>query len=302
MTTSIGSPNKSTFSNDQRVNSEDQTSGRLLYQRVAESTNPELLVKGAFERAVPEKQESFADQFIFAAGKEGLDSISTTPEGQHALATVYDHATADGRGYMREVHEKQGNTAVDYTRKDVIPQKPDFNNASADQTNDTVANQTSQQTAKEDGDLKTYEYSKLSMRFKLLGATTSRNIVKIVDTATGEKRSYLVDTFGGTHSLASISVGYDVGKQQFESWGQVEDSLQQGNIFGKVGVPKAKKGIYRVNFNGSIAPSGEYKFTGLSLSMSAPGSLPAGIDFGAEARFVESYNPPVSMGDAGIAP
>jgi hypothetical protein len=302
MTTSIGSPNQSTLSNDQKVNSEDQNSSRLLFQQVADSTNPELLIKGVFERVAPEKRESFADQFIFAAGKDGLDSISATPEGQHALATVYDHATTDGRGYMREVHENQGNTAVDYTRKDVSPQKSDFNNASADQTNDTVVNQPSQQRTKEDGDLKTFEYSKLSIRFKLLGATTSRNIVKVTDTVTGEERSYLVDTFGGTHSLASMSVGYDVGRQQFDSWGQVEDALQQGNIFAKVGVPKAKKGIYRVNFNGSIAPSGEYKFTGLSLSMSAPGSLPAGIDFGAEARFVESYNPPVSMGDAGVAP
>jgi hypothetical protein len=67
-------------------------------------------------------------------------------------------------------------------------------------------------------------------------------------------------------------------------------------------VPGAKSGIYRVNLNGALNPSGEFKFSGASLSMSAPGIIPAGIDFGAEARFVESYNPPVSMGEAGIAP
>jgi hypothetical protein len=32
------------------------------------------------------------------------------------LAVVYDHAGREGKDLMRQVHEEQGNTAVDYTR------------------------------------------------------------------------------------------------------------------------------------------------------------------------------------------
>ncbi|MEW8624536.1 MAG: hypothetical protein AB2551_02135, partial [Candidatus Thiodiazotropha sp.] len=81
----------------------------------SQSHQPEVLVKRQFEQRNQSQKSKLANEFITSAGPEGISQLAGTPDGQHALAVVYDHAGSEGRGLMRQVHEEQGNTAVDYT-------------------------------------------------------------------------------------------------------------------------------------------------------------------------------------------
>jgi hypothetical protein len=97
-----------------------QTEGQALYQQASSSHQPEVVVKRQFEQRNQDQKTKLANDFIGTAGREGINHLASTPDGQHALAVVYDHAGGEGRGLMREVHEEQGNTAVDYTHRDAV--------------------------------------------------------------------------------------------------------------------------------------------------------------------------------------
>ncbi|MCG7976354.1 MAG: hypothetical protein JAZ16_14955, partial [Candidatus Thiodiazotropha taylori] len=92
-----------------------QTEGDTLFQQASQSHQPDVLVKRQFEQHNQTQRSKLANEFISSAGREGISQLAATPDGQHALAVVYDHAGSDGRGMMRQVHEEQGGTAVDYT-------------------------------------------------------------------------------------------------------------------------------------------------------------------------------------------
>ncbi|MEW8626342.1 MAG: hypothetical protein AB2551_11360 [Candidatus Thiodiazotropha sp.] len=102
---------------DSGMGSTQQTEGETLFQQASQSHQPEVLVKRQFEQRNQSQKSKLAIEFISSAGREGISQLAATPDGQHALAVVYDHAGSDGRGLMRQVHEEQGNTAVDYTLK-----------------------------------------------------------------------------------------------------------------------------------------------------------------------------------------
>ncbi|MES9859421.1 MAG: hypothetical protein ABW160_21660 [Candidatus Thiodiazotropha sp. 4PDIV1] len=96
----------------------DQTEGQALFQQATQSHQPDVLVKRQFEQRNQNQKSKLANEFVASAGREGVSQLAATPDGQHALAVVYDHAGSDGRGLMRQVYEEQGNTAVDYSRKE----------------------------------------------------------------------------------------------------------------------------------------------------------------------------------------
>ncbi|MET0028059.1 MAG: hypothetical protein ABW101_10520 [Candidatus Thiodiazotropha sp.] len=100
-----------------RVNNDSaqQTEGQALYSQASQSLEPEVVIKGRFEQRNQKQKAQLANEFIESAGREGIDHLALTPSGQHALAVVYDHAGHEARDLMRQVHEEQGNTAVDYT-------------------------------------------------------------------------------------------------------------------------------------------------------------------------------------------
>jgi hypothetical protein len=89
----------------------------VLYQQASTGERSYTQVAIQFADGTAEQKNSLSNQFIEAAGQEGIAKLSATPEGQYALQIVYDHASSGGQKLMREVHEGQGNTAVDYTHK-----------------------------------------------------------------------------------------------------------------------------------------------------------------------------------------
>jgi hypothetical protein len=95
-----------------------QTEGQALYQQASNSSQPDVVVKRQFEQQNQDQKTQLANEFIESAGREGIYHLASTPDGQHALAVVYNHAGSEGRGFMREAHEEQGHTAIDYTQKD----------------------------------------------------------------------------------------------------------------------------------------------------------------------------------------
>jgi hypothetical protein len=95
-----------------------QTEGETLFHQASQSRQPDVLIKRQFEQRNQNQKSKLANEFVNSAGREGIRQLAATPDGQHALAVVYDHAGSDGRGMMRQVHEEQGNTAVDYTGKE----------------------------------------------------------------------------------------------------------------------------------------------------------------------------------------
>jgi hypothetical protein len=95
-----------------------KTEGETLFRQASQSHQPEVLVKRQFEQRNQNQKSKLANEFVSSAGREGISQLAATPDGQHALAVVYDYAGTDGRGMMRQVHEEQGNTAVDYSRKE----------------------------------------------------------------------------------------------------------------------------------------------------------------------------------------
>ncbi|MET0010025.1 MAG: hypothetical protein ABW124_19640 [Candidatus Thiodiazotropha sp. 6PLUC9] len=92
--------------------------GQALYQQASQSQYPYDLIKKQFGQSTQSQKTKVADEFVNAAGQEGLNQLAATPDGQHALAVVYDHAGDDTRHFMQQVHEEHGNTAVDYTNKE----------------------------------------------------------------------------------------------------------------------------------------------------------------------------------------
>ncbi|MET0090978.1 MAG: hypothetical protein ABW068_13360 [Candidatus Thiodiazotropha sp.] len=92
-----------------------QTEGQALYQQASQSPQPEALVKRQFEQRNRDQKTQLANEFIASAGREGINDLAATPDGQHALAVVYEHAGGEARDLVRQAHEEQGNTAVDYS-------------------------------------------------------------------------------------------------------------------------------------------------------------------------------------------
>ncbi|MCG8018267.1 MAG: hypothetical protein JAY97_18830 [Candidatus Thiodiazotropha sp. 'RUGA'] len=92
-----------------------QSDGETLFQQASQSHQPDVLIKRQFEQRNQTQKSKLANEFIASAGREGISQLAATPDGQHALAVVYDHADSDGRGLMRQMYEEQGSTAVDYT-------------------------------------------------------------------------------------------------------------------------------------------------------------------------------------------
>ncbi|MCG7997706.1 MAG: hypothetical protein JAZ06_20060 [Candidatus Thiodiazotropha taylori] len=97
------------------MDSAQQSEGKTLFQQASQSHQPDVLIKRQFEQRNQTQKSKLANEFIASAGREGISQLAATPDGQHALAVVYDHADSDGRGLMRQMHEEQGSTAVDYT-------------------------------------------------------------------------------------------------------------------------------------------------------------------------------------------
>ncbi|MCG7917578.1 MAG: hypothetical protein N0E37_07470 [Candidatus Thiodiazotropha taylori] len=97
------------------MDSAQQSEGKTLFQQASQSHQPDVLIKRQFEQRNQTQRSKLANEFIASAGREGISQLAATPDGQHALAVVYDHADSDGRGLMRQMHEEQGSTAVDYT-------------------------------------------------------------------------------------------------------------------------------------------------------------------------------------------
>lgn len=90
--------------------------GQALYQQASQSQQPDVLVTRQFEQNTQTQKTKLADEFVSAAGRDGVKQLAATPDGQHALAAVYNQAGGDARKLMQEVHKEQGNTAVDYTK------------------------------------------------------------------------------------------------------------------------------------------------------------------------------------------
>ncbi|MBV2121690.1 MAG: hypothetical protein KUF74_09565 [Candidatus Thiodiazotropha sp. (ex Ctena orbiculata)] len=97
------------------MDSAQQSEGKALFQQASQSHQPDVLIKHQFEQRNQTQRSKLANEFIASAGREGISQLAATPDGQHALAVVYDHAESDGRGLMRQMHKEQGSTAVDYT-------------------------------------------------------------------------------------------------------------------------------------------------------------------------------------------
>jgi Flp pilus assembly pilin Flp len=95
-------------------------SGKALFQKTVQSAQPEVQIKREFERQTPAQKLKSANQFIKAAGREGLNRLAQTPIGQHALAVIYDLASGESRQFMEDVHREQGATAVDYTHSTLL--------------------------------------------------------------------------------------------------------------------------------------------------------------------------------------
>jgi hypothetical protein len=102
-----------------------QTPGMQLYAKAVNGFQKEALVKRQFELSSPDEQTELADDFVSAAGEEGINHFAETTDGQYALKAVYGYAGNESRSFMEDVHEKQGNTAVDYTSDESAAQLPE---------------------------------------------------------------------------------------------------------------------------------------------------------------------------------
>ncbi len=97
------------------TDSAPQTEGQALYQQASQNPQPEAVVKRQFEQRNRDQKTQLANEFIASAGRQGINDLTATPDGQHTLAVVYEHAGDEARDLVRQVHEEQGNTAVDYS-------------------------------------------------------------------------------------------------------------------------------------------------------------------------------------------
>jgi hypothetical protein len=94
-----------------------QPTGQSLYQQASQSNQPDVLLKRQFDQISKSQKTKLADEFVAAAGQDGMVKLAETPDGQHALAEVYHQASEGQQGEMEKLHDEQGETAVDYTNK-----------------------------------------------------------------------------------------------------------------------------------------------------------------------------------------
>ncbi|MCG7936544.1 MAG: hypothetical protein JAY68_18025, partial [Candidatus Thiodiazotropha taylori] len=74
------------------MDSAQQSEGKTLFQQASQSHQPDVLIKRQFEQRNQTQKSKLANEFIASAGREGISQLAATPDGQHALAVVYDHA------------------------------------------------------------------------------------------------------------------------------------------------------------------------------------------------------------------
>jgi hypothetical protein len=114
-----GSSNLSTPTTSQPVDASTQTAGQALFLQASQNHEPDVLVRNLYSRQQNQSQKNrLSNDFVNAAGRNGLNKLAQTPSGQHALAVVYDNSSGEHREFMENVHKEQGNTAVDYTNSD----------------------------------------------------------------------------------------------------------------------------------------------------------------------------------------
>jgi transcription termination factor NusB len=101
-------------------------SREAVYQTLFEITmhephNAEQAFQSTFDKFEPEQQQQLAGEFVDWLGGGGMDRMTETVEGQHALLSVYDHADCLTKSKMHHIHKRMlvnGNFAVDFTRSD----------------------------------------------------------------------------------------------------------------------------------------------------------------------------------------
>jgi F0F1-type ATP synthase assembly protein I len=71
-----------------------QTAGQALYQQANQSPQPEAMVKRQFEQRNQSQKAQLANEF----GREGIDRLAATPDGQRALAVVQSAGFVGGIG------------------------------------------------------------------------------------------------------------------------------------------------------------------------------------------------------------
>ena len=118
--------------------------GHALFQQVSNSLQPEVVVKRQFEQRNQDQKTQLANDFIESAGRDGINDLATTPDGQHALAVVYEHADGDRIALMRQMYEGQGTTAVDYTNQSAETGKAMGSGAGLLQSSATASSHTQQ--------------------------------------------------------------------------------------------------------------------------------------------------------------
>lgn len=94
------------------------SAGKNLFTQAKQCTsNREALIKREFKKLSQDEKSTLANDFISEADQEGIELLSETPDGQHALAEIYQHASGNQAAVIHSVHIKQGNTAVNYSER-----------------------------------------------------------------------------------------------------------------------------------------------------------------------------------------
>jgi hypothetical protein len=104
--------NRSTASVRKSFQSEKDSKGSSLFKQATNNNESETINKKVFSRYTREQKEELADEFVESAGKDGVNLLAKTPEGQHALAIIYDHVSDEAAEFLRQAHADQGATAV----------------------------------------------------------------------------------------------------------------------------------------------------------------------------------------------
>jgi hypothetical protein len=60
-----------------------------------------VVVKRQFSQRNQNQKTKLAKEFIKTAVRVGVNRLSATPDGQHTLPVVYDHAGREGKDHMR---------------------------------------------------------------------------------------------------------------------------------------------------------------------------------------------------------
>ncbi|MEW8351192.1 MAG: C2 family cysteine protease [Candidatus Thiodiazotropha taylori] len=90
---------------------------KLFIQTKQCQSNRETTIKKEFKKLPQNEKNILANDFITEAGQDGIELLSDTPDGQHALAEIYQYASDNQAAVIRSVHIKQGNTAVNYSER-----------------------------------------------------------------------------------------------------------------------------------------------------------------------------------------